>query len=342
LNSPHLYLLDLNEGERLAATRAAARLTPPAQVSVASTIDEVVQATGRIGPELLVTTDPATVERALSAVTDSGEPRFGVILLGALIEGSRAVAVPPDQWTEGVVRVLLPLVQQQLDLARQNASLRGDLATVGRRISHDLRAPLSAIVSAAEVIRDVLEDKAPEAIPFTSTITDAVAEQERTIRRVSFLLKASARMESFEELPMIEPLYAAIQRNEVRAAAAGATVSLASDWPTLRGVSSWLEALWTELIQNAIDHAKVPKPAIQIGWTKVDSVWQFWVENSGPGIPPEKARFFFYSFDQLHRLDAPRGLGLSTVRRLAEISGGGYGYEPRPSSSRFYFTLPAA
>ena len=42
-------------------------------------------------------------------------------------------------------------------LLQENKRLRGDLLTVARRISHDLRTPLGAIVTTGEIVKEVLQ-----------------------------------------------------------------------------------------------------------------------------------------------------------------------------------------
>ena len=46
----------------------------------------------------------------------------------------------------------------QDQLLRENARLRGDLLTVARRISHDLRTPLGGIITTSEMAKETLAE----------------------------------------------------------------------------------------------------------------------------------------------------------------------------------------
>jgi signal transduction histidine kinase len=111
-------------------------------------------------------------------------------------------------------------------------------------------------------------------------------------------------------------------------------------WPEVRGVPTWLEVIWWNLLMNALQHGNPGR--IEIGWRKNGEDHQFWVADHGGGVPETRRSALFVPFDLLHEPDAGSGLGLSIVRRLVELQGGGCGYEQNRLGTRFFFTLPLA
>lgn len=73
---------------------------------------------------------------------------------------------------------------------------------------------------------------------------------------------------------------------------------------------------------------------------------EFWVEDTGPGIPPEKLQSIFDAFTQADSSHARRyggtGIGLAISRKLAGLMGGSLHAENRPGGgARFSLRVPA-
>ncbi|MDR7482126.1 MAG: ATP-binding protein [Armatimonadota bacterium] len=98
------------------------------------------------------------------------------------------------------------------------------------------------------------------------------------------------------------------------------------------------------LLDNAIRHT--PRGGrVTVGVETGPGVVRLWVQDTGPGIPPDELERIF---DRFYRLDASRaratggsGLGLAIVRALAEAHGGTVSAASTPGEgSRFTITLP--
>ena len=79
----------------------------------------------------------------------------------------------------------------------------------------------------------------------------------------------------------------------------------------------------------------------------IDGGEAFYVEDNGPGFPPERAAELFRPFQRLHGGGlSHNGIGLSIVRRIVERHGGRVWAEsPAGGGARFWFSLgttPAA
>jgi signal transduction histidine kinase len=227
----------------------------------------------------------------------------------------------------------------QGQLLRENARLRGDLLTIARRISHDLRTPLGGIITTSEMLKEILAEKSPSSAQHIIPILDSVDGMSKLIERVSFVLKASANPIFKKRMKMDESVFRALQSLENKILKKNVTVSEPSSWPEVNGVSIWLEVVWWNLLVNALQYGN---GHIELGWREEKEGFRFWVGDNGGGIPMEKRDKLFQPFNSLHEPDAAQGLGLSIVQRLVELHGGGCGYEPRAEGgSCFYFILPA-
>jgi K+-sensing histidine kinase KdpD len=226
------------------------------------------------------------------------------------------------------------------ELLRENARLRGDLLTVARRISHDLRTPLGGIAMGNEMVKEILEEKGVASAAIIAPIFDSTESLSKMIDRVSFILKASAIHRPLTRVKMEAAVFNTLQRLEYRILKSGVQIIEPASWPEVVGVAAWLEEVWWNLLTNALQHGK-KTTKIELGWRKEEHEFRFWVKDDGGGVPTGKISKLFQPFHLLHESDARQGLGLSMVQRLVELQAGHCGYEPnKTGGSGFYFTLP--
>jgi signal transduction histidine kinase len=123
------------------------------------------------------------------------------------------------------------------------------------------------------------------------------------------------------------------------------SVTIPDDLPPVFADQVYLAEIMTILFSNAIRHGDKERGVITINalQTEKGSI-AFSIENNGPGIPTEEAR---YVFEQYWRNSGPgrsegAGLPLYIVRRLAELMGGHVFFSSVPGKTIFSLTLPAA
>ena len=107
-------------------------------------------------------------------------------------------------------------------------------------------------------------------------------------------------------------------------------------------------AVFTNLIKNAIKFTQTG--SIELGYTVKGDFFEFYVKDSGSGIPEEHKEIFFERFrqgsDSLTRNYQGAGLGLSISKAYVEILGGKIWVENNAdknvndSGSTFFFTIP--
>ncbi len=344
MNSLSLLSVGLSAKARSVSAEAATLAFPQFTLTDVAKVEEALRAKPVSGVQILLIgdVDQTSFDLAAAAVDSSGLKRWGIVNFGACVSKNSSVTAGPaeedlrPQWISQIFK----MTARAHELERENARLRGDLSTVGRRISHDMRSPLSGIYTSCEAINEILGEHTSDHTELTKAIITSTDDQLHIIERVSFLLKASAEQSASEVVPMAEVVFRALQSTESAMARKGVSVTQPSSWPQVQGNAAWLEVIWLNLLRNALQHS-TDGTRIEIGWSAdATGQHQFWIENSGQ-VNPRRVGKLFHPFHLLHQPDAPRGLGLSIVQRLVDLQEGTCGCETSAAGgTRFFFTLP--
>ncbi len=337
-NQTIIHLVSLPDALRETCAQAARAVFPEARLRPAASVAEAVQHPPG-GRELLVFggTDEQEGGRASQALNDADLPRWAVVHLGRA-PSDLFETVPPEDWNPRQLGRIFRSALMQHELLRENLCLRGDLKTVARRITHDLRTPVGCILTVCEA----LKDPAHGALSSDETL-DAIRSSAQEISKltdqVSFVLKAT--LDPMLPLvigmgPLVGQVLAELPPDLARR---GSRVRQPAAWPEAIGVPAWVEFIWAQLIHNALRHGG-RTGTVQLGWDQEGGTLCFWVTSPG-AVPPAIRARLMRPFHLLHK-QASVGLGLSLVERLASLQGGRSGYEPAEDGrSRFFFTLPA-
>jgi two-component system OmpR family sensor kinase len=276
---------------------------------------------------------PATrsVTRPLEMLTASAR-RFG--------QGDFTHRVPV-MGPEEIVR----LGQEMNEMASRLSAMIHTQKQLLADVSHELRSPLARIQVALELARS--QGGAEE--PLRSIAADA----DELTRLVSDIL-ASSRLDLRPESMRLREVDAASLLTSARDRAVEAgldparlSVVVPDDLPAVKADAELVAHALSNLLENARQHTPEGSPIVLGGERRDDRV-RLTVRDHGPGIPPaELARLFepFYRPDQsrTRQKGGGAGLGLSLVRRIAEL----HGAPPEVSSklgegSTFGFSLPVA
>jgi signal transduction histidine kinase/DNA-binding NarL/FixJ family response regulator len=226
-------------------------------------------------------------------------------------------------------------------------------------MSHEIRTPMSGVIGMAELLeRTQLTEKQKL---YVSTIISSGHALTTIINDVLDLAKINAgkmaiRTNSFELTEMVEDIATLLSP---RASRTGTelTVRIQPDLPThLVGDAGHIRQVILNLAGNAIKFTKNGTVLIDISGVAANGKAHLTisVEDSGIGIPPDRLREIFNSFEQVEEKHPVRpssdqkamkgtGLGLAISSKLVDLMGG----ELRVSStegegSRFWFTLTLA
>jgi len=339
MKTTSVYLVQLPEAMGALAKQAASTAFSDIEFVQANTVAEAAQNTVS-GLQLVVLGNvPEADISAAAQMTDASDlPRWAVVTLGSasydLVE-----SVPiPDCQARLLERTFRFSILQH-ELLRENLRLQGDLKSVARRFSHDLRSPLNCAHITCELVKELSASQSPMLRPQIEVVQNSLSETFEIIERFSTILKATTEPLPASVFSMDSVVGRVLEQLEEKISQTGATIKLPPTWPTVKGVAPWVETIWQNLLQNAVVHG-LPGNPIQLGWAQTNEGGQFWVENSSAPIPPKVHHQFFRPFEQLHARPST-GLGLTIVERLVALQGGRCGYErPDTETARFYFTLP--
>ncbi len=345
---PQRLLVILTVGlapEVQAGVAQAAQTVRPHATAIASL--SVEDATRRVGPpgnELLVLgagVSEMQRQQAANVLSADGLPRWPVVVLEAGPPAERIWHAPPDSQDAADLARLFEVALAQHGAIREARRARGDLWTIARRISHEMRSPLGCILTSADVLKEELSADPATEEALVQPIVDSANDLMALLDRVTLVARATAAPTSPGPVDMGMVVWSARERFAMKIAASGATVVEPDEWPAVVGVGDWLDRVWQNLIGNALEHAG-PKPHVELGWTRDDGELRFFVRDDGAGVQEDVQPLLFRPFHQLHQNDSGRGLGLSLVQRLIELQGGRCGFEPvQPHGACFFFTLPA-
>ncbi len=211
-------------------------------------------------------------------------------------------------------------------------------------ISHDLRAPLGALVGQAQLMRsrsggDAFASARIEAIlrcaaRMETMIEDLLDSTRRSSRQLELRLEQVEIGSYLAEL--IDRFGAVLEPGRVRLGTAGpgSLVSLAD-----RGR---LDRIVLNLLLNALKFSP-PDSSVEVSAERAGAWIAVRVADRGPGIPADELP---HLFERFYRGRSSRqgglGLGLYSVRLLVEAHGGAVRAEPRPEGgTSFVVTLPA-
>ena len=200
-------------------------------------------------------------------------------------------------------------------------------------LAHELKAPLSAIRGAAELLNEDMPQA--ERARFIGNLRAESDRMQRVVERLLELAALEARQvgADFGAVDLRAVIDDAMARAEGLAAQRNVSLILANDATTqVKGDRFLLAQAVGNLLQNAIEFSP-GGGAVQIEIRVGADAADVQVCDEGPGIPPFALSQVFDRFYSLPRPDTGRkssGLGLSIVREVARLHGGDVILSNRP------------
>ena len=224
--------------------------------------------------------------------------------------------------------------------------LREDLIAM---IYHDLRSPLSNVISSMEMLNAFLP---PD---YADTASQLVQIAIRSTRRVQILISSLLDISRLENgQPIIKQADTSI--NDVATEAVEAVranleikdqqlhFEIPRNLPSLSLDADMIKRVYINLIENAIKFAPF-QGNIRLGGIQKEDMVELWVQDDGPGIPLDLRERVFDKFAYFNSERSHKGIGLGLAFcRLAVQAHGGQIWVDSPTrqGSRFAFTLPAS
>ena len=262
-------------------------------------------------------------------VSAGGQDRGGLVLLWDMSERA-AQERERDRRLEAELASRHAAEEAQQELAEQNDELR-ELDELKTRflatVSHELRSPLTSIVSYAELIRD--EDRlSPTAARFLDVISRNAERITKLVGDLLLLSRIEAGMIPLElaQLSVAEVVTEAVQAAAPGAAQQGVTLDgSAPRGPPVLADRARLVQVIDNLIANAVKFTD-EGGQVQVIAEVTGREWRIDVQDSGIGIPASEIGQLFDRFFRASNATAAgrpgSGLGLSIVKEVAELHGG--------------------
>ncbi len=210
-------------------------------------------------------------------------------------------------------------------------------------VSHDLKAPLRAIASLAEWIKeDSAEELTSESKKNLELLRGRITRMENLIHGILAYSKAG-KIKTEKTIVNISELI-----NDILDSLnppPSIKINLPKNLPCIEAEATKLQQVFGNLISNSIKYMDKPNGVINIGWIRLEEKYQFYVEDNGPGIESEYYDKVFMIFQTLSARDhiESTGIGLSIVKKLIEEQEGNIWIESRLGyGSKFLFTWPSS
>ena len=220
-------------------------------------------------------------------------------------------------------------------------------------ISHDLRTPLTAMITHAEILREgILGNITPKQKDSISVIITGGRQLLDMIAEILMHARDSSEPLTLveSEFSINEVVEQVTALNESLVARKGLTLerAIASDLPPIKGDRDKVTHVLTNLLGNAFEftpsggrvwlnacmHPEAPTDVVLVE-----------VGDTGRGIAADHHELIFREFAQVDssasRAHHGTGLGLTIARRFVELHGGRIWVESELGrGSRFFFTIP--
>ncbi len=275
---------------------------------------------------------------------------------GSLTDADLNAVLLPNGWVYASCRDISKrkLLENDLIKAKNKAEESDRLKSAFlANMSHEIRTPMNGILGFTELLRTA-DLTGSEQENFINIIEKSGARLLNLINDIISISKIEANETeiNLSEIDIKVQLKDICNFFSLEAEKKNLTISFKSDLPANESIiktdSIKLYAVLSNLVKNAIKFTS--KGFIEIGYTKNDNFFEFYVKDSGIGIPDEIKKMIFERFRQgsesLTRNYEGAGLGLSISKAYVEILGGKIWVENNShqngytSGATFYFTIP--
>lgn len=211
---------------------------------------------------------------------------------------------------------------------RQLEEQRDNLEMLNQVVRHDIRNDMMVVHGRASLLEDHVDEAGREDLAAVHRATDNAIALTETAKELSETMLSTEG--DIEPAGLPDHLKAPVE--EARSAFDNAVITVEDRIPdvTVRG-NDLLEAVFRNLLQNAVVHNDKPAPNVDVSTTVGAETVTVAIADNGPGIPDSQKQEIFGKGQK--GLDSPgTGIGLYLVETLVDQYGGRVWVEDRDNS----------
>ena len=350
----HVQVLVLDEEGRVLDVNPAARavLGDALRGREPPSVDELIAPTGEGAPPLSVRLRSLGEVRGLEATMrgPDGEPLCVLVDAKVLEVPGQArtfVAFARDitslKALEGELREVLA---EQKETIRRLENMNRELEEFTLWTTHDMREPLRSIGTIAEILHEDVGKVSPdEAQEMARRIHQGAERLKERVKALHAFSRIVQQDDAFSDVDLQAVVEEVVSTMEAAARERGATIVLpARSFPVVRAQPQRLHQVVANLVENALKygHAEGAQPRVELGFEETPEGWRVFVQDDGPGVPPQYHERIFLLFQRgPDQGEGGSGAGLAIVKRIVEQHGGRVWVESLPGHGAcFSFTLP--
>lgn len=289
------------------------------------------------------------VRRDVFLPLQSARQQEGVLFVGEREDGlpyepydARLLVAVANQTAAFLERKHLQSVAVQADALREADRLKSTLVS---SVSHELKTPIASMTATiSNLLEEDVEWNADAVRAELTAVQDDLTRLNSSIGALLDLsrLEAAAWEPKRDWYEFGEVLGTAISKIAHRQRGR-VLFSLPDDLPAIYvDFQQWARVL-ENLLENALAYSQPPGP-VRVGASATESAVNMWIEDEGPGIPPEdRERIFgkFFRGESSAKSPSGTGLGLAVTREIVRFHGGKIWVEDViPHGARFVISLP--
>jgi signal transduction histidine kinase len=247
----------------------------------------------------------------------------------------------PKPFTPSELKYTVQKAGTRLILARQARKLAEEKRKVRfefiRVLGHELKAPLGAVESYLDIVRDrTLGDE-----------LDAYGEMiDRSLTRLKQMrtliqdlldmtrLESGQKVRKLESLDLVEVARSCLELQEPQANERGITLNLHTDGPTvMQADRGEIEIILNNLLSNAVKYNR-DGGQVDLSIRHDGQYVHISVRDTGIGMTPEESEKLFQEFSRIRNKKTKKvlgtGLGLSILKRLVQLYNGDVEVQSEP------------
>ncbi|MEH0937238.1 ATP-binding protein [Micromonospora psammae] len=331
--------------------RMSRRVPATAAALTAARLAELREKLGHSAPASALDELATQNEQLIAALDEVRRQRDELTVLNSeLEETNRGVMALYTQLSEELEETNRGVVALYAELDEKSAQLRAASESKSRflaNVSHELRAPVTAIIGLGRLLTDPASDPlTAEQAEQIGLIRSSAADLLSLVNDLLDLAKAeSGRIEPQWADVDLKALFGQL-RGTLRALATASAVELVVEDPPAPAVLRADEVLLAQVLRNLLHNALkfTQQGEVRLRAERDADRWRFSVSDTGAGIAPELHERIFEEFYQVPGTDrrSGTGLGLPYARRVVNLLGGSMTLTSEPGrGSTFTVDLPA-